>query len=236
MKIVVAHLYYDLLNLYGECGNVRILKKVLEENGFDVYVKLLTVGDELNFNEYDFVYMGMGLKENLKIANEHLLEYKKDIEKYINHNKCILCTGNSYELFGKKIILDNDEFDCLGLFDFESKVLETRNINEITASSTLANKKIIGFVNCGSNNNIKENYFLDNINNTNDKEGININNFIGTYLIGPILVRNPELLKAIVSKIVLSKDSKYDVDKLEYDLELLEIAYDECLKRRKINE
>ena len=50
------------------------------------------------------------------------------------------------------------------------------------------------------------------------------------------MVRNPELLKAIVSKIVLSKDSKYAVDKLEYDLELLEIAYDECLKRRKINE
>lgn len=234
MKIVVAHLYYDLLNLYGECGNVRILQKTLEENGFDVYVKLLTVGDKLNFDEYDFVYMGMGLKENLEIANEHLLEYKKEIEKYIKSNKCILCTGNSYELFGKKITFENNELKCLGLYDFESKVLENRNINEISATSSLVDKKIIGFVNCGSDNNIIENSFLTNINDTDKQEGINVNNFIGTYLIGPILVRNPELLKKVIANIVLSKDSKYDIDKLEYDFEFLEIAYDECLKRRKI--
>ena len=39
MKITIAHLYYDLLNLYGECGNVRILKKILEEQNVDVVVK-----------------------------------------------------------------------------------------------------------------------------------------------------------------------------------------------------
>lgn len=234
MKIVIAHLYYDLLNLYGECGNVRILQKTLEENGFDVYVKLLTVGDEFNFDEYDFVYMGMGLKENLEIANEHLLGYKKELDKYIKSKKCILCTGNSYELFGKKIILEDKEIKCLGLFDFESEVLEKRNINEISASCSLSDKTIIGFVNCGSSNNLKKDNFLTDINDTGNKEGIHVNNFIGTYLIGPILVRNPQLLKKVIANIILSKDSKYDIDKLEYDLEFLEIAYDECLKRRKL--
>ena len=85
MKITIAHLYYDLLNLYGECGNVRILKKILEEQNVDVVVKFLTVDDKLNFEDYDFVYMGMGIEDNLKIANKHLKKYKKDIEESIDH-------------------------------------------------------------------------------------------------------------------------------------------------------
>ena len=88
MKITIAHLYYDLLNLYGECGNVRILKKILEEQNVDVVVKFLTVDDKLNFEDYDFVYMGMGIEDNLKIVNKHLKKYKKDIQKYLkNQNK-----------------------------------------------------------------------------------------------------------------------------------------------------
>ena len=29
MKIVIGHLYYDLMNLYGEIGNVMALKNAL---------------------------------------------------------------------------------------------------------------------------------------------------------------------------------------------------------------
>lgn len=231
MKITIAHLYYDLLNLYGECGNVRILKKVLEEQGVEVIVKFLTVGDVLNFDEYDVVYMGMGIEENLMIANEHLFKYKQDIEKYIKSGKYFISTGNSYELFGKKIVFKDKTIKTLGIFNYQSKILETRKITEISAQTDLVDKQIIGFMNTGSTNDNKQNNFLKNINQHQEQEGVIYNNFIGTYLIGPLLIRNPELLKKIVKNLIKNKDSKKRLKKL--DLEFLEMAYNDCLDRRK---
>lgn len=231
MKITIAHLYYDLLNLYGECGNVRILKKILEEQNVDVVVKFLTVDDKLNFEDYDFVYMGMGIEDNLKIANKHLKKYKKDIQKYIEDGKYFICTGNSYELFGKEIAFESETIKTLGIFDYKSKILEERKIMEISAKTDMIDKELIGFMNTGSTNDNKKENFLKNINNTDDNEGIIYKNFIGTYLIGPLLVRNPELLKLIVKKLIKEKDSKYRLKKI--NLDFLEKAYNDCLERRK---
>lgn len=231
MKITIAHLYYDLLNLYGECGNVRILKKILEEQNVDVVVKFLTVDDKLNFEDYDFVYMGMGIEDNLKIANKHLKKYKKDIQKYIEDGKYFICTGNSYELFGKEIAFESETIKTLGIFDYKSKILEERKIMEISAKTDMIDKELIGFMNTGSTNDNKKENFLKNINNTDEDEGIIYKNFIGTYLIGPFLVRNPELLKLIVKKLIKEKDSKYHLKKI--NLDFLEKAYNDCLERRK---
>ena len=231
MKITIANLYYDLLNLYGECGNVRILKKILEEQNVDVVVKFLTVDDKLNFEDYDFVYMGMGIEDNLKIANKHLKKYKKDIQKYIEDGKYFICTGNSYELFGKEIAFESETIKTLGIFDYKSKILEERKIMEISAKTDMIDKELIGFMNTGSTNDNKKENFLKNINNTDENEGIIYKNFIGTYLIGPLLVRNPELLKLIVKKIIKEKDSKYRLKKI--NLDFLEKAYNDCLERRK---
>lgn len=231
MKITIAHLYYDLLNLYGECGNVRILKKILEEQNVDVVVKFLTVDDKLNFEDYDFVYMGMGIEDNLKIANKHLKKYKKDIQKYIEDGKYFICTGNSYELFGKEIAFESEIIKTLGIFDYKSKILEERKIMEISAKTDMIDKELIGFMNTGSTNDNEKENFLKNINNTDENEGIIYKNFIGTYLIGPLLVRNPELLKLIVKKLIKEKDSKYRLKKI--NLDFLEKAYNDCLERRK---
>lgn len=231
MKITIAHLYYDLLNLYGECGNVRILKKILEEQNVDVVVKFLTVDDKLNFEDYDFVYMGMGIEDNLKIANKHLKKYKKDIQKYIEDGKYFICTGNSYELFGKEVALESETIKTLGIFGYKSKILEERKIMEISAKTDIIDKELIGFMNTGSTNDNEKENFLKNINNTDENEGIIYKNFIGTYLIGPLLVRNPELLKLIVKKIIKEKDSKYRLKKI--NLDFLEKAYNDCLERRK---
>ena len=86
-------------------------------------------------------------------------------------------------------------------------------------------------MNTGSTNDNKQNNFLKNINQHQEQEGVIYNNFIGTYLIGPLLIRNPELLKKIVKNLIKNKDSKKRLKKL--DLEFLEMAYNDCLDRRK---
>lgn len=223
--IKIAHLYYDLMNYYGEQGNVLALKTAIEYAGFKVNVKTLSVDDEIDFEKYDIFYMGMGTKRNQEIVRKDILKYKDKIENVID-KKMFIMTGNSYELFGKKI----DDKKCLGVFNFESKTTD-RIVGEQVFKSNIIKGTIIGFQNRFSSNNIKDDYLFEVIKGTgNDSEskveGIHKNNFFGTYLLGPILIRNPYFKDALLKYIGIDKVNTKLVD---YK------AYHEYLKNFNIN-
>lgn len=223
--IKIAHLYYDLMNYYGEQGNVLALKTAIEYAGFKVNIKTLSVDDEIDFEKYDIFYMGMGTKRNQEIVRKDILKYKDKIENVID-KKMFIMTGNSYELFGKKI----DDKKCLGVFNFESKTTD-RIVGEQIFKSDIIKETIIGFQNRFSSNNIKDDYLFEVIKGTgNDSEskveGIHKNNFFGTYLLGPILIRNPYFKDALLRYIGIDKVNTKLVD---YK------AYHEYLKNFNIN-
>ena len=223
--IKIAHLYYDLMNYYGEQGNVLALKTAIEYAGFKVNVNTLSVDDEIDFEKYDIFYMGMGTKRNQEIVRKDILKYKDKIENVID-KKMFIMTGNSYELFGKKI----DDKKCLGVFNFESKTTD-RIVGEQVFKSDIIKETIIGFQNRFSSNNIKDDYLFEVIKGTgNDSEskveGIHKNNFFGTYLLGPILIRNPYFKDALLKYIGIDKVNTKLVD---YK------AYHEYLKNFNIN-
>ena len=58
-KIKIAHLYYDLMNLYGENANIRALVHFAERQGIKAEVSTLTIGDEIDFSKYDIIYGGL---------------------------------------------------------------------------------------------------------------------------------------------------------------------------------
>lgn len=66
MKIL--HLYYDLMNLYGEYGNVVVLVKHLEDQGEEVIVDKKTIGDQIDFTQYDFIYCGSGTEKIKRLS------------------------------------------------------------------------------------------------------------------------------------------------------------------------
>lgn len=223
--IKIAHLYYDLMNYYGEQGNVLALKTAIEYAGFKVNVKTLSVDDEIDFEKYDIFYMGMGTKRNQEIVRKDILKYKDKIENVID-KKMFIMTGNSYELFGKKI----DDKKCLGVFNFESKTTD-RIVGEQVFKSDIIKETIIGFQNRFSSNNIKDDFLFEVIKGTGNDleskvEGIHKNNFFGTYLLGPILIRNPYFKDALLKYIGIDKVNTKLVD---YK------AYHEYLKNFNIN-
>ena len=87
MKIKIAHLYYDLMNLYGENGNVRALKKYFEQENVECEIHFLTINDIINFNDFDLYYIGMGSEKSQELVIEDLKKYKKEIKEAINNNK-----------------------------------------------------------------------------------------------------------------------------------------------------
>ena len=56
-KINICHLYPDLLNLYGDNGNILCMKKRLESRGIECTVTGLSVGDKLNAGDYDIFFI-----------------------------------------------------------------------------------------------------------------------------------------------------------------------------------
>ncbi|NLL44119.1 MAG: glutamine amidotransferase [Mollicutes bacterium] len=236
MKFTIAYLYYDLLNLYGENGNIKILKKQLEHQGINVSIKFLTIDDELDFDQYDLVYIGAGTEHNQKIALKHLLKYKEQIKEAIENDKFFLVTGNAIELFGKYIYDKNKKkHKALDIFKFTVKEEEFRMIDEAIFKTDLIDQEVIGFQN--QNSVIKDNlkYPLFTVikgigsypNST--KEGIHYRNFYGTYLIGPIIGRNPELLKYFVRTLIKSKNPNFKFK--SFDLKLEYEAYQHFINK-----
>ena len=103
MKVKIAHLYYDLMNLYGEQGNIIALKESLKNQNIETEIDLLSIGDDINFKDYDIFYIGTGSKESLLLTLEDIKKYTKDIKSAIKGGKVFISTGNSHELFGKSL-------------------------------------------------------------------------------------------------------------------------------------
>lgn len=213
--IKIAHLYYDILNLYGENGNVRFLHKKLEDLGLNVEVHFLSLEDTLDFHAYDFYFIGSGTENNKKLVLNHLLEYKKDIKHAIEEGKFFLVTGNALDLFGKRIkSLDGTEQKALNVWNYTVTEEEFRIVGEQYLKCELLKENIIGFQNrCSVMDESGEN-FLEVIHGTGSnpsttKEGIHEYNFYGTYTFGPLLVRNPYFTDYLVKQMCETLNLKY---------------------------
>lgn len=211
----IAYLYYDFLNLYGDSGNIKIISHILKQNKIKHEILYLSLNDKLEFAEYDLVYIGSGTENNLLIALENLKKYQKDIKKYIESGKFMLVTGNSLDMFGKKI----DDIKALDIFDYECNKIK-RVMDEVYIDSLVTKDKIVGFRN-GCYELSKIDYPLF------DSEGVYYKNFFGTHVLGPILVRNPLFLKYFMNKLTNKK--------LKYDLKLEQLAYDTFVNNFEIN-
>lgn len=206
MKITIGYLYYDLLNLYGDSGNIKTLKYHLEEQGINVEIKNLTINDQKNFDDLDLIYIGSGTNDNIIVALEDLKKDKKKLEKYIKDNKFILSTGNSVELFGNYVIT-KDKNKALGVLDYVC-MKQKRIVKDVKTDTDIIDSKIIGFENHDGR--------ILNF----DEDIVKIGNFYGTYIIGPLLVRNPKLCSYFVKQLITSKKEDFKFKDENYDLDM----------------
>lgn len=230
--IKIAHLYYDLLNLYGEQGNILALTSSLKNQNIDYIIDLFSLKDDIDFKSYDVVYIGTGSLEDLKLAAKDIIRFKRKLTNYIESNKYLIATGSSYLLFGKSITYsDNEVIEGLNIFDYYAKKVPQR----IVCHSFLRWKDnygpIIGFQNRSFIVQINDNHLFSVIkgNADNEKsnyEGYHYKNFIGTHLIGPFLIRNPHFTDEIIKDILQKEGKKFhnDTNTPSYS------AYNEYLK------
>ena len=78
MEINICHLYPDLLNVYGDVGNILILKHRAEERGIKVNIVNISLNDEFNADEYDIVFFGGGQDYEQSIVSDDLKSSKRE--------------------------------------------------------------------------------------------------------------------------------------------------------------
>lgn len=206
MKIL--HLYPDLMNLYGESGNVLVLERHLKDQGLDVALERKTLGDEIDFSQYGFVYMGAGTERNQKMALGHLKQYQEGFLTAVQNGAVMLFTGNAGEVLGKTIHgTDATDYEGLALLPFTVKEDPVdRYTGDAVFSAEWSEHRFVGFVNrCSTSEGIPAENTLFQVRmgrgNTGQEkqEGFRIGNLFATSLTGPVLVKNPHFMEMIVA-------------------------------------
>lgn len=220
-ELKILYLYPDILELYGDFGNIQILKYRLEKRGIKVIVTPYSIGDNVpNFKDYDLVFAGGGADQEQSILAKDLVKYKDNIKKAIDSGVFFLLICGAYQLFGKYYKgVEGNIIPGLDIFPYYTEAINDRKqrcIGNIVIAVNLNDKatKVIGFENHGGQTYNVETPFgtvlHGNGNKFGDKnEGFFLKNVIATYLHGPLLSKNPELTDFIIKYCL---DRKYNED------------------------
>jgi len=233
MKIL--HLYHDLMNLYGDYANIVAIEKLARLNSIEYSVDKLSVGDDINPEEYDFVYIGSGTERNLKVMLEDMRRYADELKRYIDSGKPMLMTGNSFEALGASVTdCDGKEYEGLGIFGFTSvEQNKKRIVGDVIYECGFLDSPLVGFVNkCSEISGITDTLFSVKMGPANAEgdscEGTRKNNLFCTHLTGPILVKNPHMLRYMLG-LITSAD--IDDSALTYEHKGYEVTLTELNKR-----
>ncbi len=214
MKFKLAWMYPDLLELYGDSGNVIILKHRCEELGIELDIDKFTVGDEFEASDYDMVFLGGGSDREQSIFYNDLISRRDNLIKAIEDNVVFLIICGGFQLFGQYYKDGEGKIlDGIGAFNYYTETQPERTTGYIVTEAEIDGEKmtIAGFENHAGHTYGVLNGFGRVIkgtgnNSKDDVEGILYKNVIGTYIHGPLLARNPELTDAIIKKMADRKN------------------------------
>ena len=205
MELKIIHFYPDLMSLYGSYANVAVLKRYLEAMGNTVTVETVAHGTAANLAGADFLFMGAGTERRQKTALADFAQYGEAVKAAAEDGCPMLFAGTSMELLGKSITdSDGKEYAGIGLGSFTAVQSAKRLVGDVYGESDFIDAPIVGFANKCSVISGVETPLLHTlrmgVGNEGEKtaEGFRYKNVIGSYLTGPLLVKNPRLLEALV--------------------------------------
>lgn len=234
MKIEV--LFPEVCNLYGDLANIRYLKQSFKN--IEIIETKLT--DEPYFLKHTptLIYMGTMTEHNQELVIKALEPYKKRIQELIDKNVYFLITGNALEIFGKEIICDDGrKIKCLNIYETTAKRDMLHRFNSLYVG-TYEDINIVGFKSQFTHSYTTKKYTplfktikSCGLNKETMDEGIKINNFMATYVIGPLLLLNPYFTKNLASKLGI-KDTTLAFE--EACIDAYQYRYEDYMQKKNI--
>ena len=213
MEIKIIHFYPDLMSLYGSYANVSVLKRRLEQMGGTVTVTPVLPGREADLSGADFLYMGAGTEHAQKAALADFAQYGEAVKAAAERGVTMFFAGTAMELLGKTITdAGGKVYDGIGLADFTAVQGNKRFVEDDYGNTALYSDAVVGFMNkCSIISGVKTPLLTElslGFGNEGKKtpEGFHRNNVFASQLTGPLLVKNPRMLDAVVDAIYRHRD------------------------------
>ncbi|WP_288395092.1 type 1 glutamine amidotransferase [uncultured Vagococcus sp.] len=216
-NLKVCHLYGNLLNTYGDNGNLLILDYYAKQLGINFDVEIVSIYEDFNEDNYDFIFFGGGQDFEQVIVSKDIQSKKQALTNYIENDGVMLAICGGFQLLGEYYIGANGE-KIHGIHALPHYTLSQEN-NRFIGDIEIYNKEFnetyygfenhngmtflgegeepLGVVRKGHGNNDKD-----------DSEGVIYKNVIGSYFHGPLLARNKNLALRILNLAMKKKYNK----------------------------
>lgn len=209
MELNICHLYPDILNLYGDRGNIITMKRRLEGRGIKVNIDECSIGQPLNADKYDIFFIGGGQDFEQEVLLRDLSSGKaQDIRTAVEEEKTFLAICGGYQMLGEYYkTWDGVQLDFIGAIGVHTIGAKERMIGNYMFRTTpeSGDTVVVGFENHSGKTYLSEQVaplgmmLSGNGNNGEDKtEGARYKNVFGTYSHGSLLPKNPALCDFIL--------------------------------------
>jgi CobQ-like glutamine amidotransferase family enzyme len=243
-ELNICHLYPDLLNLYGDRGNIIALKKRCEWRGIDARVTGVTMGEAFEPDRYDIVFLGGGQDYEQQIIQDDVINGKGSaIKSAIGSGTVFLCVCGGYQLLGKYYrTWDGTEIEFLGALNLWTIGGKKRMIGNIVVECDFLKPydeigRIVGFENHSGRTFLGDGVeplgkiLRGNGNNGEDGgEGAICRNVFCTYSHGSVLPKNPAFADHLLS-LALRRKYGEAAELAPLDNRIENLAHESMIKR-----
>lgn len=217
MKLRICHLYGNLMNTYGDNGNLLMLQHRAKKLGYEVETTLISLEEDFNSDDFDIVMFGGGQDFEQTVVAKDLQNKKEALIQYIEDNGVVVAICGGFQLLGRYYVNASGErlngisaIDVYTNGQFPNRLIgDVEIVNEEFGETYLGYENHIGRTYLGKNMKPLGKVVKGYGNNEEDHvEGCHYKNVFCSYFHGPILVRNQHLADRIIETAAERQRSK----------------------------
>ena len=235
-ELQILHLYPELLNLYGDSGNILVLRKRLEWRHLGCTVHEVHMGERASLTGIDLVFIGGGSDREQRIVCDELQRQRSELAAFVEDGGVLLAVCGGYQLLGHSYLMGSEEVRGLSLVDLYTDRGSPRLIGTVVVESRIAPQPIVGYENHGGRTHLGARVeplgrvlFGNGNDGKSGQEGCLYRNVVGTYVHGPLLPKNPGVADWLLSRALERRGDTGELEPLD-DTE--ELAANETMRKR----
>ncbi|MDD4766782.1 MAG: glutamine amidotransferase [Desulfotomaculaceae bacterium] len=222
--IKACHLYPDLLNLYGDRGNVMAFQKRCQWRNIPVQIINKSLGDPMDFGKYDFVFLGGGSDREQNLITADLLKHRDQFKQAVENGLVVLAICGGYQLLGRYYATgDGRHIPGLDILDLYTRAGGARLVGNtvIEMKQDGAPVKVVGFENhagqtyLGSVKPLGKVLYGKGNNGRDGLEGARYKNVFCSYLHGPLLPKNARFTDKLIKLSLRRRGIDQDLQPLD---------------------
>lgn len=210
-ELVIGHLYPDLLNLYGDRGNIQCFRKRMQWRGMKAEIRTFLSGRKVDLTGLDMVLLCGGSDREQELVCRDLQQIRSELKAYVEDGGVLLAVCGGYQLLGKYYKTEEKTIEGLDILDIYTEWEPGRLTGNVVLDSPVSHRPVVGFENHGGRTEIGAHTPFGKVicgyGNTGSSgyEGVLYKNVIGTYLHGPLLPKNPEICDTLLERALKRK-------------------------------